>query len=88
MQGRRDDPVELLGDEGSGGSWPGRLTADVEQVRALAKESSAVADGLLGLVPAASVRERVRGHVDHAHDQAPAGRGEPVDVAGWSGVEP
>ena len=63
----RQHPLELDLERHRVGARPGRLPADVEQVGAVGGQLQAVGDRGVGVEERAAVRERVGGHVDHAH---------------------
>ena len=74
---RRDhgpDPAQFLVLADPQRAWPGRLAADVHDVGTARGQLEPVRDGLVWPEPLSAVGEGIRGHVDHAHDQA-SGRG-------------
>ena len=71
----RQHPRQLVVDRHPPGAGPGRLTADVQQVRPLVEQLQAVRDRRAGREPAAAVREGVRGDVDDAHDEGAVAAG-------------
>ena len=65
-------------------AWPGRLAADVHQVRALGDQVEAALDPGRGVEPPAAVGEGVRRHVDHTHHGAPPPGGQAAHISPWS----
>src|SRR5207244_8757715 len=60
---------QLLLDRHRGGARPGGLTTDVDHVRTVDDQGMPPGDGSLVVQTLATIRERVRGHVDDPHDQ-------------------
>ena len=65
----RQHPAQLLGHVDGVGAGAGRLTADVDDVGTLGHQVEPVGHRRLGIEPAATVGERIRGDVEDAHDQ-------------------
>ena len=65
-----------------GAGWPGRLSADVDDVRALCLEGQRLLDRRVHVAREAVAGKGVRRHVDNAHDVGAAAplKAPPADV--------
>jgi hypothetical protein len=64
----RHDPLDLGGGVHSPGSGPGRLTAYVDYRRSVIHEGHSVVDSGIEGVVSTAIGERIRRHVENAHD--------------------
>ena len=77
----RQQPGELLRRSHRIGAGPGAFGADVDQVGPFRRHAPRVFDRGFGNVEAAAVREAVRRHVEHPHDEGPIVQGQDVRAA-------
>ena len=77
----RHDPGDLLVGLDRLGAWPRGFPTHVEDVGAVGHQGDAVLHRVVGAVEHAAVAERVRRHVDDAHDQRPFPQREHVLAA-------